>query len=186
MKRILLLLLAFALAGPAGAQFNNPNAPDAADDGSSDERVESNVQDDEGPRRFWQASLPGGHYMVALDRISMISMHEYLLDGNLIVREMTVDTSGRALARFYHIEPVTESMNRNELTRIADRGRELLDRAGQRAGTEAHNMAQKQYPTTTHAGTVEYRILDLRDLDALYASVKRAWETGKGRKVTLK
>jgi hypothetical protein len=33
---------------------------------------------------------------------------------------------------------------------------------------------------------IEYRILDLRDLRALYKSLQNAWETGKGRRITLK
>jgi hypothetical protein len=33
---------------------------------------------------------------------------------------------------------------------------------------------------------VEYRLLDLRDLNAIYKSVQSAWETGKGRKITVK
>src|SRR5690606_16826001 len=105
-----------------------------------------NVKDEADQRRFWQANVSGGHYMVALDRLSDISIHEYVLDGNLIVNEVTIDTTGRALARFYHIRPVTDDMDRSEITRVVDRGRELLDRAGQRAGTEIHNMAQKKYP----------------------------------------
>jgi hypothetical protein len=145
-----------------------------------------NVSEDDGPRRFWQANLPNGHYMVALDRIATISMHEYLLDGGLVVTEVTVDTVGRALARFYHIAPLSDAAGRDEVSRVVDRGRELLDRAGQKAGTDAHNMAQKAYPTTTHAGTIEYRILDQRDLDALYNSLKKSWESGKGRKLTIK
>ena len=77
-------------------------------------------------------------------------------------------------------------MKRNEVTRVVDKGRELIDRAGQRLGTEAHNMAQKNYPTTTHAGMVEFRILDIRNLDTLYGSLRKAWVTGKGRKLTIK
>lgn len=168
------LLLAFAPL--AIAQQNNGN-----DD--ENENVQESANDN---RRFWEASLPSGHYMVALDRLSNISMHEYVLDGSVIVNEVTIDTNGRALARFYYIEPITDSMNRNEVTRVVDRGRELLDRVGQRAGTELHNMAQKKYPETTHAGTIEYRLLDIRDLDELYKSLRRAWETGKGRKITIK
>ena len=118
--------------------------------------------------------------------ISNISMHEYVLDGNLIVNEVTVDTTGRALARFYYIEPVTEAMKRSDVTRVVDKGRNLIERAGERLGSDAHNMAQKNYPTTTHAGMIEYRILDLRDLDALYGSLRKAWDSGKGRKLTIK
>lgn len=139
----------------------------------------------DGPDRFWQADLDGGHYMVALDRITSVSMHEYLLGGNLVVREMTVDTSGKAIARFYHIAPLTDEMKRNGITNLAQRGAELLDRAGQRLGTRAHEMVQKDYPNTTHAGTIEYRIPDLRELDAIYNSLRRAWISGEGRRLTF-
>lgn len=183
MKRLLIafpalvLALSVAMIPPVSAQGTNNNQND---------EEETKAKESDGPRRFWQASLPGGHYMVALDRISNISMHEYVLDGNLVVNEVTVDTTGRAIARFYYIEPLSDSMNRSEVTRVVDKGRELIDRAAQRVGTDAHNMAQKNYPTTTHAGMVEYRILDLRDLDALYGSLRKAWESGKGRTLTIK
>lgn len=175
-------LVALFAAIPAQAQQNGEttNNPDQT------ENEDANATESDGPRRFWQANLPSGHYMVALDRISNISMHEYLLDGQLIVNEVTIDTAGRALARFYHIAPLSDAAGRDEITRVVDRGRELLDRAGQKAGTDAHNMAQKTYPTTTHAGTIEYRIMDKRDLSVLYSSLSKAWESGKGRKLTIK
>ncbi|MGB6219990.1 hypothetical protein [Haloferula sp.] len=175
-------LVALLVAIPAQAQQNGGNTNNPNETGNE----ETTATESDGPRRFWQASLPSGHYMVALDRISNISMHEYLLDGQLIINEVTVDTTGRALARFYHIAPLSEAGGRDEITRVVDRGRELLDRAGQKAGTDAHNMAQKTYPTTTHAGTIEFRILDKRDLSALYGSLRKAWESGKGRKLTIK
>lgn len=174
-----LLIATLWVPTPTTVYGQNPTNVQEDDD-------EDRVKDTEGHRRFWQASVPGGNYMVALDRISNISMHEYVLDGNLVVNEVTVDTTGRALARFYYIEPLSDSMKRSEVTRVVDKGRELIDRAGQRLGSEAHNMAQKQYPTTTHAGMIEYRILDLRDLDALYGSLRKAWESGRGRKFTIK
>ncbi|BCX46353.1 hypothetical protein HAHE_02610 [Haloferula helveola] len=190
--RILNLLLAlFLTTGTVALAQNsafNSNPPSQPNNNNTDEEEEENenIKDEEDRRRFWQASLSGGHYMVALDRICNISMHQYVLDGSLIVNEVTIDTTGRALARFYHIQPVTDAMGSDGLGAVVDRGRDLIERVGQRAGTEVHNMAQKKYPDTTHAGTIEYRILDLRDLDALYGSVKKAWETGKGRRLTIK
>ena len=59
-----------------------------------------------GPNRFWQATLGGGHFMVALDRIASVSRQKYVLDGAVIVDEVTVDTVGQALARFYYITPI--------------------------------------------------------------------------------
>jgi hypothetical protein len=158
---------------------NSNNSEDADDEESKAEESDAN-------RRFWQASVPGGHYMVAIDRISSISMHQYVMDAQLLVTEMVIDTSGRSLARFYYVTSVAESSGSATAARVVGKGRELLDRAGQRAGSSALDLAQKNYPTTSHAGMVEFRMLDLRDLNALYKSVQSAWETGKGRKITVK
>lgn len=190
MKRTALLfsfLLPLAIHPLAAQQPQQGQQNPPAQQQDPEQGENENISDEPDERRFWQASLPGGgHYMVALDRISSLSMQQYLLDGNLVVNEVTIDTNGRALARFYYLEPLADSMKRNEATRVVDRGRELLERAGERLGTDAHNMVQKNYPATTHTGMLEYRILDLRDLDALYGSVRRAWESGRGRRFTIK
>lgn len=151
-----------------------------------DEDEESKAEESDANRRFWQAAIPGGHYMVSLSSITAISMHQYVLDTQLLVTEMVIDTNGRSLARFYYVTSVAEESGSASAARVVQKGRELLDRAGQRAGTNALDLAQKNYPTTSHAGMVEYRLLDLRDLNALYKSVQSAWETGKGRKITVK
>jgi len=138
------------------------------------------------PTRFWQASVGGGHYMVALDRISAISRHRYVLDGALIVDEVNVDALGQALVRFYFITPITEEMSGNGVAgaavRAVDRGKELLDRTASRAGTDVQNMVVKKYPDTTHSKTVEFRVQTAQQLTELYQSVRTAWESGRGRK----
>jgi hypothetical protein len=198
MKKPALLCLFAALffAVPVSAQGIDDVAADV--DGSSDnsgnndkdnaedEDEESKAEESDANRRFWQASVPGGHYMVALSSITSISMHQYVLDTQLLVTEMVIDTNGRSLARFYYVTAVAEESGSASAARIVGKGRELLDRAGQRAGTNALDLAQKNYPATSHAGMVEYRLLDVRDLNAIYKSVQNAWETGKGRKITVK
>ncbi len=164
----------------SGADTSNNDTKDTADD------EESKAEESDANRRFWQASVPGGHYMVALGSISAISMHQYVLDAQLLVTEMVIDTNGRSLARFYYVTSVAEESGSGTAARVVGKGRELLERAGQRAGSNALDLAQKNYPTTSHAGMVEYRMLDLRDLNAIYKSVQSAWETGKGRKITVK
>jgi len=170
---ISLLLLAITL--PAIAQEPPPAGSE-----------KKTTEDVDGPNRFWQATLPGGHYMVALDRISSISRHQYVLDGALIVDEVTVDSVGQALARFYFISPVTDTTSGNSVAGIVQRGAELLDQAGERAGTGVHNMVVKKYPDTTHARTVEYRLLSKEQLTSLYQSLQNAWQSGKGRRFTAR
>lgn len=176
-RKPLLLLLGGLLACtiPVAAQ----NAPeDAAPD--------NKTGDSSGPTRFWQANLSGGHFMVALDRIASVSRHKYVLDGALIIDEVTVDTVGQALARFYYITPVTDAAPENAVTGLADRGRELLDKTTDRVGIDVQNMVVKKYPLTSHAKSIEYRILSAGGLTALYDSVRASWETGRGRKFTGK
>lgn len=176
----LLLALTVAFLGTlalASAQENPPADPNAAGDTPQ-------------KNRFWQATLSGGHYMVALDRISAVSRHKYVLDGAVIVDEVTVDALGQALARFYFITPISDAMTGSAAgetaSRVADRARELVDNAAGRAGTDVHNMVVKKFPETTHARTIEYRILSEQELTGLYNSVRTAWESGRGRKFTEK
>ena len=173
-KKTLLLLLAglLACAVQLGAQ-------DAAD---TTERAGESA----GPSRFWQATLGGGHFMVALDRIASVSRHKYVLDSALIIDEVTVDTVGQALARFYFISPITDETLGNAVSDAAKRGRELVEKAAQRAGGDLQDMVMKKYPDTSHAKSIEYRILSEAELSSLYNSVRNAWETGRGRKFNAK
>ena len=195
MKKTALLYLfaSLLLAAPAHSQAIDDVVGDVDrstqsgdDEEEQNEDEKSKAEESDANRRFWQASIPGGHYMVALSSITAISMHQYVLDTQLLVTEMVIDTNGRSLARFYYVTSVAEDSGSASAARVVQKGRELLDRAGQRAGTNALDLAQKNYPTTSHAGMVEFRLLDLRDLNALYKSVQSAWETGKGRKITVK
>ena len=174
-KPLLALFCVFSVTTAAlYAQAGAPGQPPNADPTKTGDSV--------GPNRFWQATLAGGHYMVALDRIVSVSRHKYVLDGTLIVDEVNVDTTGQALVRFYFISPITDGVKSNAVTQLADRGKELLDKAAQRGGTDIQNMVVKKYPETTHAKIVEYRLMSEADLTSLYSSVSSAWENGKGRK----
>jgi len=122
--------------------------------------------------------------MVAIDRIASISQQTYLLDGGVVVHEVNVDTNGQALARFYYLEPPKTASS--TATQIVERGRELVDEAGKRIGTDVQDMVMKKYPETTHAKCIEYRLKNEKELDALYKSLRETWESGKGRKFTIK
>jgi hypothetical protein len=172
-KKPFLLLLAGLLTCSLTAQ--TPPAEEAEKPGES-----------AGPNRFWQATLGGGHFMVALDRIASVSRHKYVLDGAVIVDEVTVDTVGQALARFYYISPISDAAPGNTASDVAARARELMDKAADRAGTDVQDMVVKKYPVTSHAKTIEYRILSEAELTSLYNSVRNSWETGRGRKFTAK
>lgn len=181
MKTILCLLLLaaspFALAQQGTTA--NPKATAKQDEAPYTDKLDPH-------KRFWQASMPGGSYMVALDRIASVSKHEYLLDGNLVVTEVNIDTVGNALVRIYQITPAAEHSNLSGAQRVVERGKDLLDRVGQRTGADLNNVVHKTYPVTTHSKLIEFRVDDLGTLDALYSSVRKAWLDGKGRRFSVR
>lgn len=145
----------------------------------------SDAENAPGLTRFWQADLPGGEYVIALDRITSVSRHKYLLDGTVMVDEVTVDSIGQALARFYFISPVTDEMNSGAAAQLTARAQQLLDKAGDRVGSNLQNMVVKKYPETTHAKSIEYRLLSAGELTSLYDSVRTSWQSGRGRKFAI-
>jgi len=144
-------------------------------------------QEAENHRRFWQANLPGGQYMVALDRITAISRHNYtIVEAAAMVDEVVVDTVGQTVVRFYFVRPLTEGVNNNAVSNLTQRAKELTDYAGQRAGTDVHKSVVKKYPEGVYARTVEFRVNSAEELGALYGSVRTAWDTGRGRVFSIK
>lgn len=132
-------------------------------------------------RGFWQAMLAGGEFVVSTDKITSVSRHSYLLDGTLVVDEVTIDTTGQALARFYFITPVGANTTAGGTVDAAlEKAKGVVDSAGQRAATDLENMVIKKYPDTTHAKTIEYRIATKQELTNLFNSAREAWLSGDG------
>jgi hypothetical protein len=176
-----LLVTAQTTYSPGGQQNSTNQQQGQNEEDEKDKETLEGVNDDENRKRRWECSLPGGEYSVNLGAITSVSKHSYVLDGTLLVTEATVDTTGTALARFYYIEPITKDTTFNALARIQKRAEELRNRGQSRTGTKADEMAQKSYPTTTHARTIEFRIMNEVELNALYRSLYQAWTSGKGR-----
>ena len=140
------------------------------------------------PDALWRCELPGGVYLVALRSIASISSHEYTVDGAARVTEVTVATNSSVEARFYYLEPATINpapglSGTAELEALQQR---VYDTAAAQAGNNdaVWQKVIKNYPTTTHAHTVEYRLESKQNLQQLYSSLEQAWTTGKGINLT--
>ncbi len=176
-----LVIGVIALSPLALAQNTGPGAnPDP-----NQPQVDPKKDDDKETRNgFWEANLAGGNYLVALGRISSVSRHKYVLDGTVIVDEVTIDTEGQALVRFYFISPIEIGGTGAAASEALERIAALADGAARRGGTDVQDMVVKKYPLTTHSKTVEYRLLSEQQLGTLYQSAKTAWVTGRGRVFT--
>lgn len=171
--QILVISSLFAFSGMGFSQTPDPNAPNQNQQGEQAEQ--------RGRRGFWEANLAGGNFVVALSRITSVSRHRYVLDAAVIVDEVTVDTEGQSLARFYFIAPVTTAGPESGTAKLAERALEIANKSATDKGSSAQDMVQKKYPLTTHSKTIEYRVMTEAQLTALYQSVKTAWQTGDGR-----
>lgn len=127
---------------------------------------------------IWQASLPGGTYAVRVSFMTSVSMHEYLVDGAAKVTEVNIGTVGSDLVRFYYIEPnvpqTPDGIGQGTLNAVQDRANQLLNRA--QVGDNLQKVV-KNYPTTTHAHTVEYRLASRDALQKLFESAQKSFLT---------
>ena len=138
------------------------------------------------PDAFWRCELPGGVYLVALRSIVSISSHEYVVDGLARVTEVNIATASTVEARFYYLEPVTANTSAVPAASLEVLQQRVRDLSAAHPDVEAvWQKVIKNYPTTTHAHTVEYRLNSKDDLESLYQSLEQSWTTGKGVNVKM-
>ncbi len=136
---------------------------------------------------MWRATLPGGVYDVAIRSIISVSTHEYIVDGVARVTEMNIATMGSIEVRFYYIEPLTPTspvgVGQSALDKIQDLQNEVEARVP--SDSQVWQKVVKNYPTTTHAHTVEYRLDSLDDLENLFNSADQAFRTNQDTQIVI-
>jgi len=118
--------------------------------------------------------------MVNLAMVTSVSTHEYVVDGAARVTEFTIGTSGAVVARFYYLEPMVPKSPVGFGQSIIDKVQEKVGEASERTGTEeVWKKVVKNYPLTTHAHTVEYRLDSVDQVTKLEKSIEDAWKNNK-------
>jgi hypothetical protein len=134
---------------------------------------------------FWDCTVPGGNFTIALGKIASVSIHEFNVVGARIT-EVNVDSEGSVCARFYFQEPLKVGGALSATEVIKERVTDIADTAADRTGTDKiWRRVQKDYPVATHAHTVEYRVQTKEELTAIHRSAKTAWMNGQGRTLTI-
>lgn len=134
---------------------------------------------------LFRAKLPGGTYEVSVRSIVAVTSHEYLVDGIARVTEVNIDTTGLLLARFYFLEPVQPTSPAGLGQATLDKAQELLKQAADKTGQDVWKKVVKHYPTTTHARTVEYRVVAKEDLNKIYEAAEEAFRLQKNKSITI-
>ena len=132
---------------------------------------------------FWEVVTSGGRFVARLDQITSVSEQEYLIDGAVRVFECTVDTEGGQTARFYYLEPITDSSSITTGSATVERLKGIANQISNKAGAgDIDAIVTKHYPDTTHAKTSEYRVKNKATISQIYDHVRKVWaeERGKG------
>jgi len=129
-------------------------------------------------KRLFGIEMPNGlqSFYGRHDRINSVSLQEYQA-GPYAVTEVVIDMASSPLQlRLYHTEipsvdkakgaaPDTPMNNRNvpeSVQRLADRGRDTAN--------SSEPPVIKDYPITTHAKTLEFRVTTKEELESFYRS----------------
>lgn len=136
---------------------------------------------------IWRCESSGGVCEVAIRSIVSVSSHEYIVDAVSRVVEVNIDTQGNMALRFYYIEPKTPSAPDGIGQSAFDRAKSLAkDIAGRTGMDDVTKRAAKNYPTTTHSHTIEYRLESEEEIKKVLASASAAFRTGAGSSIKVK
>ena len=142
-------------------------------------------QDDVTRDGLWQGTFKGGNYLVRCNMIIALSKHEYISDGVARVVEVNLTLSSSQIVRFYFLEPYKPESGSSTLgaaTQALDKAKGLYEQAAGRVSPDLTTpKVVKNYPTSTHAHTVEFVLKDEARINALYGSLERSFRTGQGR-----
>jgi hypothetical protein len=182
-QQISLVMVIFLLPLTCWAQLPEPNADE--EDSEPPQTLQKRIINE----AFWEyQGGPSSSFLVALEDITSVSIHSYLIEGGTQVLETTVGTSGSLIARFYYIEIPGESTASATLNSASARLKQLTSTAQSRVTGQDQTIwtnVTKSYPTTTHAHTIEYRLHCSSVITAIFDSAKEAWVTGQGARVKV-
>jgi len=140
----------------------------------------------QGWRGYLSIQQKDGHFVMPYSRIVSVTRHEYLVDGGGKVSEVTIDTTGSVIARYYFLESLAGETSLNSGKIIDNRIREIENSVNKKTGIDTRPVI-KHYPDTTHARTVEFNLSDKGDLKKIYDHIIHEWieEGGRGAGRTL-
>ena len=177
MLRTILTLSAFLIAiHPLGARGQSrpaQNPPAAAP---------QNPPRTSGPNLI-ALCLPGGKIAIDLKTITAIGLHSYTVDSTSRVWELTVDNGGNSLLRIYSVATISPSEPPLDMVKIELES--LAETVSKAVGVDVWAKVQKNYPTSTHAKTVEYRVKTVKELLQLRKLLFKAWTSGSPGRIEL-
>lgn len=143
------------------------------------------AEDEPDPKRaLWQADLgETSKLSLAVDHIVSVSMHPYLLNGETLITEVTVDTTGNNTIRFYYIHPDEDKADITNPESVVKSARKRLRQQGSQPAAE-NTIPSLKFPEGAYAHTVEYQVGTFEELEKLHQSLVSVWERSSKKRTT--
>lgn len=169
MKKLFLLpALALSLAPICLAEEDDENQPD--------------------PRlQLWQAKLSDtSKITISVSQIVCVSMHPYMLNGENLVTEVTIDTLGNNSIRFYYVHPDDEKPDYMDPESVVKNAKKRLSQRPSQPKADKSPIASVKFPEGTYAHTIEYQVSSLETLEDIFKSITSVWEKSSKKRTTYK
>ena len=185
MKALLLLSVSLLLAASLHAQTSSGQTTGQNSNTGQNPNGQTTPQDDVTRDGLWEGRFKGGNYLVRCNAIIALSKHEYISDGVARVVEVNLTLNSAQIIRFYFLEPYKPDSGSSTLaagSQALDKARALFEQATSSVSEDlSRPKVVKNYPTSTHAHTIEFVVKDEQTITALYGSLDRSFRTGQGR-----
>jgi hypothetical protein len=128
---------------------------------------------------LWRCQIEDMACTIQLPDLEFVAIHNYVVDGMVEVTEATAAMKSKAFVRFYFVEPASQGgMIGDRLKEGAERAADLSDRFIKPALTPSiqntrSDKVLKNYPATTHAQMIEYRVKTKEAVYDIYQSLDR-------------
>lgn len=158
-----------------------PGQTSPAPAGAATEKDAAGAEVVSGPQGFLSIDYKGGRFVTPFRSIVSISRHDFLVDAGGKVHELTIDTHGSVIARYYYLESPLDANPLNAAQIVNSRIEKIRGMVEERTGQDTR-MVVKHYPDTTHAKTVEFNVSSIEQLERIYDHIYDDWvvKNGKG------
>ncbi len=134
---------------------------------------------------------PQNEIVLSVPSITSISKHSFLLNGTMLVYEVTIDTTGNNSVRFYCVQE-----DDGDKILVAETPQDAVQQAAGRINKEMRNGKGKKsdetavpslkYPEGVYAHTIEFQVHDPAILLKLYRESNAVWESGAPKVVRVR
>lgn len=149
--------------------------------------VDDDTPKDDPKLQLWQAKLDDTSLItLAVQQIVSVTMHPYLLNGENLVTEVTIDTAGNNSIRFYYVHSAEEKADITDPESLVKSAKKRLTQAPSQPKASEKPIASLKFPEGVYAHTIEYQVGCFKTLEAIYKSITSVWERASKRRTVFK